>query len=84
MEKIRETIDYIDNHILVLLKERFEQVKKIKDIKIQNKISILDLDRETYIYDNIYKLYPEYYVYFKPIYKVIIKESKSNKKIISL
>ena len=74
--KFRETIDFIDNNILVLLKERFEIVKKIKEIKIQNKIEILDKERENNIYDNIYNKFKEYYIYFKPIYEIILKESK--------
>lgn len=74
--KFRETIDFIDNNILVLLKERFEIVKKIKEIKIKNKIEILDKERENNIYDNIYNNFKEYYIYFKPIYEIILKESK--------
>ena len=74
--KSRETIDFIDNNILVLLKERFEIVKKIKEIKIKNKIEILDKEREIYIYDNIYNNFNEYYIYFKPIFEIILKESK--------
>ena len=76
--KSRETIDFIDNNILVLLKERFEIVKKIKEIKIKikNKIEILDKEREKKIYDNIYNNFNEYYIYFKPIYEIILKESK--------
>jgi chorismate mutase len=74
--KSRETIDFIDNNILVLLKERFEIVKKIKEIKIKNKIEILDKEREKNIYDNIYNNFNEYYIYFKPIFEIILKESK--------
>ena len=76
--KSRETIDFIDNNILVLLKERFEIVKKIKEIKIKikNKIEILDKEREKKIYDNIYNNFNEYYIYFKPIFEIILKESK--------
>ena len=74
--KSRETIDFIDNNILVLLKERFEIVKKIKEIKIKNKIEILDKERENNIYNNIYNNFNEYYIYFKPIYEIILKESK--------
>ena len=68
----------IDNNILVLLKERFEIVKKIKEIKIKikNKIEILDKEREKKIYDNIYNNFNEYYIYFKPIFEIILKESK--------
>ena len=74
--KYRENIDFIDNNILVLLKERFEIVKKIKEIKKKNKIEILDKEREKNIYDNIYNNFNEYYIYFKPIYEIILKESK--------
>ena len=74
--KSRETIDFIDNNILVLLKERFEMVKKIKEIKIKNKIEILDKERENNIYNNIYNNFNEYYIYFKPVYEIILKESK--------
>lgn len=74
--KSRENIDFIDNNILVLLKERFEIVKKIKEIKIKNKIEIIDKEREKNIYDNIYNNFNEYYIYFKPIYEIILKESK--------
>ena len=74
--KSRETIDFIDNNILVLLKERFEIVKKIKEIKIKNKIEILDKERENNIYNNIYNNFNEYYIYFKAIYEIILKESK--------
>ena len=74
--KSRETIDFIDNNILVLLKERFEIVKKIKEIKIKNKIEILDKERENNIYNNIYNNFNEYYIYFKPVYEIILKESK--------
>ena len=71
--KSRETIDFIDNNILVLLKERFEIVKKIKEIKIKNKI---ERELEKNIYNNIYNNFNEYYIYFKPIYEIILKESK--------
>lgn len=86
--KSRENIDFIDNNILVLLKERFEIVRKIKEIKIKNKIEILDKEREKNIYNNIYNNFNEYYIYFKPIYEIILKESKiyqkSRIKVVSL
>ena len=79
MEKLlqlRNNIDKIDNDILCLLKERFEIVKKVKNVKSENKIPILDSKREEKIFKNIYDNYQEYYVYFKPIYEIIMKESK--------
>jgi chorismate mutase len=78
--QLRENIDFIDNNILVLLKERFEILDKVKKIKNENTIPILDSKREEKIYCNIYKHFPEYYVYFKTIYEIIIKESKSYQK----
>lgn len=77
LSKLREDIDFIDNNILSLLKERFEIIRKIKKIKIENNIPISNTKREECIYNNIYKYFPEYYIYFKSIYLSIIKESKS-------
>lgn len=81
INKSRETIDFIDNNILVLLKERFEIVKTIKEIKKKNNINIFDSKREDKIYCNIYKNFPEYYLYFKPIYESILNESKNYQKM---
>jgi len=78
--QLRENIDFIDNNLLVLLKERFETIEKIKKIKNANKIPILDHKREEKIYTNIYNNFNEYYIYFKPIYEMILRESKSYQK----
>ena len=79
MEKLlqlRENIDNIDNQILNLLKKRFEIVKKVKNVKKDNNLPILDSKREEKIFKDIYNNFTEYYVYFKPIYEIIMKESK--------
>ena len=79
MEKLlqlRENIDNIDNQILNLLKKRFEVVTKVKNVKKDNNLSILDSKREEKIFKDIYDNFTEYYVYFKPIYQIIMKESK--------
>ena len=80
LETLRK-IDNIDNQILVLLKKRFEilsnvkNIKNIKNIKNEVNLNILDTKREEKIFKNIYDKFQEYYIYFKPIYEIIIKES---------
>lgn len=46
LDELREQIDNIDKELFLLLKKRFEVVKKVGDYKKANNIAIHDLKRE--------------------------------------
>jgi chorismate mutase len=55
MEKIREQIDVIDDHIIHLLLKRFHLSRKIGILKNKSGTSIIDRRRERQIFDRLFK-----------------------------
>ena len=80
LKELRNTIDFIDDEILLLLEERFEKVSKIIELKKNNNIPILNSKREDIIYNKIIKEHQNNNIYFIKIYKKIIEQSKSYQK----
>lgn len=75
LDKIRSQIDWIDRDIMAGLDKRFELVEKIKAIKKQDNIQILDASREETIKHYI-ELNTKYEKEIKCIYEEIMKQSK--------
>ncbi|MCX7905524.1 MAG: chorismate mutase [Elusimicrobiales bacterium] len=73
--KLRKKIDSIDNKIINLLLKRFNNVKKIGEIKKRNSIPIRDITREKEILQKCEKISEEYKKYLKKIYLEIINSS---------
>ncbi|MFV0425333.1 MAG: chorismate mutase [Bacilli bacterium] len=76
LEKIRSQIDWIDRDIMAGLDKRFELVERIREIKIQNGMSILDKSREDIIHHYI-ELSTKYENEIKAIYEEIMKQSRN-------
>jgi len=53
LDKLRGQIDNTDNEILILLKRRFQTVKKIADYKLRNDLDTHQPDREQEIINKI-------------------------------
>lgn len=78
MDKIkinREKIDVIDKKIMSLLDERFLLTSEIGELKKENKLVVLDVNREDIIMNkaSLFSHYPQ----IKSIYVTIMNESKS-------
>ena len=78
IETLRHTIDMVDNEIIMLLKNRFNIVNDIKKCKKEHNLSILDKNRETQILNKIQEYCEEEYIFIKPIYECIMKQSKKS------
>ena len=77
LEIYRERIDEIDRNIVKLLIMRFTLVKKIRDYKKWNKISITDKKREQKVINNAKKHSNKENIYFiGQFFKKIINYSK--------
>lgn len=76
LEEFRNNIDFIDDQILVLLSERFEEVSKVIEFKKKNNLPILNAKREDVILNKIINEYKNYNQHFVNIYKKIMDESK--------
>ncbi|MFN3246081.1 MAG: chorismate mutase, partial [Leptonema sp. (in: bacteria)] len=61
LSKYREEIDQIDQQIVELILKRSELASEIGKIKKQNNLPIYKPEREVKIYENIKKLYQEFY-----------------------
>ena len=46
LESLRSQLDTIDNEILILLKRRFQTVKKVAEYKMKNNLDVYQPDRE--------------------------------------
>lgn len=81
LNETRKIIDDIDKKIAILLNERFNIVKEIKQIKEKQNIEIFDLKREQEVINNnkVYIL-NEFQEQFIEIYQTIIKVSKEIQK----
>lgn len=78
LDQLRRQIDIIDDKIIALLHQRFDLVKKVKDIKTKRAIPILDTNRETLILRRIeQKLYNRE---ISMVYKTIFSVSKDLQK----
>jgi chorismate mutase len=81
MEKLtslRGKIEKIDLRITTLLKERFKVVKKIGDLKEQNKSNIRDLQREKALLAKLlqsHEFKKNERIYIKKIFKFIFEKS---------
>ena len=75
IKKLRNEIDVLDNKIMELLETRFLIAKQIGVVKTQEKIDILDTNREETILlkTTKYSHSPQ----IKNIYKTIMTESKN-------
>ncbi|NGX56583.1 MAG: hypothetical protein K1060chlam5_00826 [Candidatus Anoxychlamydiales bacterium] len=72
LKKLREEIDKIDNEVIILLEKRFEIVKKIKYLKLKERVE--DKNREEEI---LKKISSQYII---DIYKTIFENSKLSQK----
>lgn len=75
LDKIRSQIDWIDRDIMAQLDKRFELVEKIKEIKKQGNMQILDKSREETIKHYI-EMNTKYEKEIKKIYEEIMQQSK--------
>ncbi len=81
MINIRKRIDKIDKKLIRLFIKRFNYVKKVGNIKKQNKLPIKDSDREDSIIKNIEKIAKNNFTnYIIEIYRTIFKVSKELEK----
>lgn len=76
LNEIRKEIDSIDNELIPLLIKRFEASKKVGEIKIENKMPVLNRNREDEILEDIAKHSEEYADSLKNIYSVIFENSR--------
>ena len=76
LKDYRENIDLLDNEILILLKERFENIEEIIKLKQELNLPIENQNREEEIFDNIIKNHNSYNIYFMNIYSEILNQSK--------
>jgi monofunctional chorismate mutase len=76
IETLRHTIDMIDYEIIMLLKDRLNIVNSIKMCKKEHNLPILDKDREQQILDKIMEFCEEDYIFLKPIFECIMKQSR--------
>lgn len=75
LKKLRNTIDEIDQKIMLLLSKRFDVSIQVGEYKKQNNTPVLNSNRETEIINKI-----ENFNHNKEIlnvYKTLLKESKS-------
>ncbi len=75
LDKIRSQIDWIDRDIMSQLDKRFELVEKIREIKKELKMEVLDKSREETIKHYI-ELNAKYEKEIKCIYEEIMQQSK--------
>ena len=75
IDDLRKLIDVIDDEIMTILDERFNLSKKIGNLKILTKTTVLDTKRENIILDKTskYSHSPEIGI----VYKTIMEASKS-------
>ncbi|MBD3360337.1 chorismate mutase [Candidatus Peregrinibacteria bacterium] len=70
IENIRKNIDLIDNKIASLLEQRLKEIQKIKKIKNNKRIKVINREREKEI------LSKQDTKFSKRIFKKILKESR--------
>ncbi len=75
LDKIRSQIDWIDRDIMAQLDKRFELVEKVKEIKKEINMPVLDKSREETIKHYI-ELNTKYEKEIKNVYEEIMKQSK--------
>ncbi|MBI2124187.1 chorismate mutase [Candidatus Pacearchaeota archaeon] len=83
MQRCRREIDRIDNKILCLLSSRIKIVKKIKKIKKQNNIKIIDRKREKEIFSKLIKKCSGLDLnkrFVMDLFKRIIKQSRKDQR----
>lgn len=77
IEKLRKRVDRVDNRIFKLLVKRYGLVSKIGEQKRQNKLSVIDRDRETNILRRFRILVEDdfLYRYIEKIYRAVFESS---------
>ena len=77
LNELREKIDGVDEKICALLKERFDLVKEVGEIKKKLGVNVENKDREKEVVEAVRNRLPnELKDYAEEIYRVIIKTSK--------
>jgi monofunctional chorismate mutase len=80
LNKLREEIDQIDDQIMSLLEKRYNITNEIGKIKQLQKTTVLDINREKYIFDKTSKY--SHLPQIESVYKTIMEESrKAQKKV---
>ncbi len=75
LDKVRSQIDWIDRDIMAQLDKRFELVEKVKEIKKEINMPVLDKSREETIKHYI-ELNTKFEKEIKNVYEEIMKQSK--------
>jgi len=78
IDNLRQQIDSIDDKVMKLLNDRFELTNEIGRIKSKSKISVMDNNRENYIYNKIAKY--SHFPSINNIYVTVLSESKKLQK----
>ncbi len=79
LDKIRLKIDKIDSEILVLLRDRFELVQQIGNVKKQHGVPVVDFGREKSVKENLIKIAKERGLseqFVVELYELILDESR--------
>lgn len=75
LKQLREEIDSLDDHILLLLQKRFEIVAKIGRLKASNNWEIFDGSREEQIIQKINR-FSKISSHLQAVYTTLLQESK--------
>jgi chorismate mutase len=81
LDELRAEIDTLDENILQLLSRRFSVVTEIGIVKHEQKVEILDNNREAKIYKRLKRLAAEYglpYGIEKQLWEIIMTYSKES------
>ena len=78
LEEIRSEIDLLDKELAELFEKRFHLVKEVIDYKIENRLPILDEDREKEIIEKNTNYIEDLDLqkYFRKVYSYMIETSR--------
>ena len=80
IESLRNQIDKIDNQLVGLLTKRFGLVKIIGQIKLENKIPVIDNNREQEIVDRLFRESGLDKKFVTQLFTLIFKESRKQQR----
>ena len=80
IESLRNQIDKIDNQLVGLLTKRFGLVKIIGQIKLENKIPVIDNNREQEIIDRLFRESGLDKKFVTQLFTLIFKESRKQQR----
>jgi len=80
LESLRKQIDKIDSQLAKLLVKRFDLVEIIGQVKLENKISVVDRNREQEIVDRLLAETDLDKRFVAQLFSVIFKESRKQQR----